>query len=177
MADHTAAGLRTAIKSLKDVVAPAIDQANPLAGEQLRMVCAYLALVAEQLPHRAARIRFELRSATRLADSLVPLAVACPARAREALDAALATARRLQAAVDADELEIEHATSGLNAAISTIVRTAGAADDAARREIERAVVFDSKALLDAHRTWYAPLGFESKSEQLPSLAAALAAAR
>ena len=177
MADHTAMGLRTAIKSLKDVVAPAVDPANPLAGEQLRMVCAYLALVVQQLAHRSERIRFELGSASRLGEALAPLAAGCSPKAAQALDSALARARQLMGAIDAPEIDFEDATSRLNAATSALVRTGAAADDETRRRIERAVVANSRAWLDVHRAWFAPLGFESTSEQLPSIAAALAAGR
>jgi len=177
MADHTAMGLQTAIKSLKDVVAPAVDPSNPLAGEQLRMVCAYLALVVKQLSHRSEKIRFELRSATQLAKSLAPLAARCSDEAAQALDSALVLARQLGGEIDAPEFDIEASTSRLNAAISALVRTAGTADEAARRDVERAVVAHSKAWLDVHRAWFAPLGFESRSEQLPSIVAALAVGR
>ena len=177
MADHTAMGLRTAIKSLKDVIAPAVDPANPLAGEQLRMVCAYLTLVVQQLPYRSERIRFELGSASQLAEALAPLAARCSAEAAQALDVALARARQLIGVIDAPEIDIEEATARLNAALSALVRTGAAADDETRRRIERAVVSNSKAWLDVHRAWFAPLGFESKSEQLPSIAEALAAGR
>ena len=47
--------LRAAVKSLTDVVAPALDPTNPLANEQLRLVCRFLEytrLRAAYLPER-----------------------------------------------------------------------------------------------------------------------------
>ena len=176
MADRTVAGLRASIKSLKDTVAPAVDPANPLASEQLRMVCGYLALVCEQLPQRAARIVFELRSAVALAEALRPLAARCDATIAAELQARCDAARRLQDDPDRIETEVERATEALNAATSALVRAAATADEAVRREVERTTLAHARHWLTVQRAWFAPLGFDLERATLPPLPDALRAA-
>lgn len=177
MADHTVMGLRTAIKSLQDVVAPAVDPANPLANEQLRMVCAYLGLVVQQLPYRSARIRSELLDALHLARVLAPMAQRCSAAAAQALESAIASSASHEMSVDPSECDLERTTARLNASISALVRTASTADASTRREIELAVVADARATLEVNRAWFLPLGFESPHAQIPSISDALASRR
>lgn len=173
MADRTVAGLRAAIKSLKDTVAPAIDPANPLANEQSRMVCGYLALVCEQLPQRSARIAFELRGAVALAESMLPLAAGCDDEIARTLATRCATARALRDDPERIETDVEHATQELNAAISALVRAAAGAGTELRRQVERAALTHAQAWLTAQRAWFAPLGFDLERAELPPLADAV----
>lgn len=175
MADRTVDGLHAAIKALQHTVAPAIDPANPLANEQLRMVCGYLAMVAGQLPLRAARIGFELRAAVALADALAPLAPRCD----EALAAELARHRDAGHELLDDpwrsEAATEQATAALNAAASALVRAAAAGADAElRRAVERCTLAQAGAGIAAQRAWFAPLGLDPERASLPTLADALA---
>lgn len=175
MADHTVTGLRAAIKALSDVVTPAVDPANPLAGEQLRMVCSYLSLVIDRVPLRSQRIDFELQCAKRLTQSLRPLAKGCDTEADAALQAALDAADSIErnAPAEADVLRI---TAMLNAAAASVVRAAGGADADTARKVERCVVTHSKDWLDLQRAWFAPLGSDSGAAELPSVEAALSVA-
>lgn len=164
MADRTVEGLRAALKALREVVTPAVDPANPLATEQLRMACGYLALVCEQLPWRSARIAAEGRSALALATAQQPLATGCgpdAAAAVAALNEAVSAARALHAQPGLDEDAWQRSTAALGAASSTLVRCASTADDDTRRRIERAVVAHAAAWLDMERAWYRPLGFDT----------------
>lgn len=185
MADNTVVGLRAAIKSLKDVVAPAVDNANPLAVEQLRMVCGYLAMVCERLPWRGERVRFELDHAIGLARELTEATGTDAGEAGLAMKAALLPANRLRQDPRARELDIESATAELNAAIAAVVRhrrgsgsesgDRSRVDDVSRQTVERTVLAHSKAWLDVQRAWFVPLGFDSESTSLPSIGDALSA--
>ncbi len=174
MSDHTTTGLRAALKSLKEVVAPAVDPANPLAVEQLRMVCSFLGMVCEQLPLRGERIRFDLRSAIGLAEALTPAAMACGDDVATALAAALTPAVALAAAPGAAEGDIQQATARLGAASSALIRASAGCDEHDRALVERAVLANAKPWLDVQRAWFAPVGFDSEASRLLTLAGALA---
>ena len=161
MADRTVEGLRAALKALREVVTPAVDPANPLATEQLRMACGYLALVCEQLPWRSARIAAEGHQALALANTLQLLAAGCDRTAAAALDEAISAAQALHAQPGLAEDAWQRSTAALGAASSALVRCASTADDDTRRRIERAVVAHAAAWLDAQRAWYRPLGFDT----------------
>ena len=173
MSDHTVLGLYAAIKALKEVVSPAVDTSNPLAVEQLRMVCGFLSMVCERLPYRSERIRFELRNAIALAQALSPNAAGCDREAVVALESALARGTAVIGNPDAIESDIQVATAQLAAATSALIRSSVDTDEAARRQIDRAVAANAKAWLDVQRTWFLPLGFDTEASALPSIAAAL----
>ena len=174
MSDHTVIGLRAAIKSLKDVVSPAVDASNPLAVEQLRMVCGFLSMVCDRLPLRSERVRFDLRNAIELGEALAGCAAKCDREAVSHLDKALQRGVSLMKDPDAVETDIQSATAHLSAATSALIRTSSAIDDATRRQIDRAVAANAKTWLDVQRAWFQPLGFDTEAETLPSLAVALA---
>ena len=62
MANHADNDFRAAAKSLLDVVAPAIDPANPLARQQLKLVVDWLDFYRSRLPYNQDRERLELDS-------------------------------------------------------------------------------------------------------------------
>lgn len=173
MSDHTVAGLRAALKALKEVITPAVDSSNPLAVEQLRMVCGFLSMVCDQLPYRAQRIRFDLQSAIQLAEALASTEGVAENDASDAQAKALTHAMLLQQAPDATEAEMCHATAQLAAATTAFVRASADADETVRRQVDRAVLAGSKTWLDVQRAWFEPLGFDSEARSLPPLAQAL----
>lgn len=175
MSDHCVMGLRAAIKALKDTVAPAVDPANPLANEQLRMVSAFLSMLAEQLPHRSMRIRCDLQSALALADAVLPHVQGSSIESVAALEAARTLARRVLAADDVAESEVEHAAGRVNAALSATVRALNECDATTRERVERAVVLHSKTWLDVQRAWFLPLGFDPNARTVPPIVTALSA--
>ncbi len=178
MIDQTDDGLRAAIKALDEVVAPALDAANPLAVEQLRLVSRFLGFVRSRAEWQLPRDRFELRHQLELArvlHGLAPAEGAVPAR--EGLAEAIAAASTLPMQPDAPQAALRAAIDALSAASSVLVRSVADAPEAVRRPIEREVVRASRSLLDAHRAWFLPMGFEPDASQVPSLPAALAAPR
>ena len=175
MSDHTVIGLRAAIKSLKDVVTPAVDPANPLAVEQLRMVCGFLSMVCDRLPLRSERVRFDLRSAIELGQALTPSAAKCDREAASHLENALARGTSLISDPSAAEADLQTVTAQVSAATSAVIRSSSDIDESTRRQIDRAVATNAKGWLDVQRAWFQPLGFDTEAETLPSLTVALAA--
>jgi hypothetical protein len=173
MSDHTVSGMRAALKALKDVVSPAVDPSNPLAVEQLRMVCGFLAMVCEQLPYRAQRVRFDLLSAVDLAQALASGIDLATLDRAEALPVALASAIALQRTPDASEADLQQATALLAEAIRNLIRESAEVDEATRRKLERVVLRHSKTWLDVQRAWFSPLGFDKEARMLPPIAVAL----
>lgn len=173
MADHTDNALRASIKALNDVVLPALDPADPLAMEQLRLVASFLEFLRGPLPYLHGRNRFELSAYLELGRRLLPEARLCSAEVVASLESGIAAGAALLMRADASIDAMQSATAELSAAISALVRVVASADDAVRHRVEQAVVSASKPLLDMERSWALPQGFELDAASLPPLASAL----
>jgi hypothetical protein len=174
MIDHTDDGLRAAIKALDEVVAPAIDTANPLAVEQLRLVSRFLGFLRSRIPYEHARARHELHHYLGLAQTLVTLAPNdAPVRSRDAIGAAIHSATPVLHEASASAQQIQSAIASLSSATSALVREVAVASPAVRAPIERAVVLAAQQLLDAQRAWFLPMGFEPDPRCVPSINEAL----
>ncbi len=170
--DRNEGALQAAIKALEQAVMPAVNPADPLAAEQLKLTIGYLKLLKGRLVHAEDRAHFELAHYRAMAESLQDEARAEGGEVARCFDAALALAA---AAVRATE--VRAAAADLAAAVSGLVRAAAAAPPDRRRRIERTVARDSRRWVEAQRAWFAPLGFELRPAQLPALEDALAPAR
>jgi hypothetical protein len=169
MTDHTTIALRAAGKALEEVVAPAVDSGHPLAAEQLRLVTGVLSFVEQRLGYHYARSLFELRHHLELAQTLSGHATACPPEISEALSAAVGQASPLVAEPCARTEDLQRVTADLAAAISALVRAAGAAGGTTSREVNRAVLAASRDVIDAQRAWFLPQGFEADPQLVPSI--------
>jgi len=168
MADRNEGALQAAIKALEHAVLPAVNPADPLAGEQLRLVMGYLKLLRQRLEHVEDRARFELEHYRAMAEALRDDARIQGGEVARRFEAALGQAGTAVGAAD-----VRAATAALAGAVSGLVRVAADADPERRRRIEHTVARLSKRWIDAQRAWFAPLGFELRPEQLPPLAEAL----
>src|SRR4051812_7816939 len=117
MADYTDNALLASIKALNEVVMPAVDPADPLAREQLRLVTGFLEFLRVRVAHLHERRRFEFQHQLALGRRLMPdAAVSAEVAAR--LSAAIVHAE----AVEADRKEsvdaLREATAELAAATS-----------------------------------------------------------
>lgn len=175
MADHTDNALRASIKALDEVVAPAVDAANPLAVEQLRLVSRFLGFLRSRLQYQAERERFELRHYLALANTLRGDAALCAPTCATLIGEAIDAGAMLVDRVDASTQDIRAAVDRLTAALGVLVRSVADADPALRQRVERAVVAASKSLFDVQRAWYLPIGFEPDPEQVPHIQTALSA--
>jgi hypothetical protein len=169
MADYTDNALLASIKALDNVVMPAVDPADPLAGEQLRLVSGFLKFLRIRLHHMHARQRFELHHNLALAQRIAADARLVSKEVSQRLDTAIEQADAVDRQRDAALVNIQAATSALCASISGIVRTVAQADPEIRRRVERQVLQGSKQWVDMQRAWFAPQGFELRPDELPGL--------
>jgi hypothetical protein len=176
MADTTDNVFLASIKALDKVVLPAVDPADPLAGEQLRLVSGFLKFLRSRVPHLGQRLRFELGHGLALARDVLPEARLVSDEVARRLDAAIDQATAAQAQASASEAQLRAATAALNAPVSVLVRLvgSGAVDAGLCRRVERKVVEGSKPWVDMQRTWFLPQGFELRPGDLPGLDEALA---
>ena len=172
MADRNDGALQAAIKALEHAVLPAVNPADPLAGEQLRLVVGYLKLLRQRLDYVEDRKRFELEHYRTLAEALQDDARTQGGEVAQRFEAALREVKAAERPCD-----VPAATAAVASAVSGLVRVVADADPERRRRIEQTVARHSKRWIDAQRAWFAPLGFELRPEQLPALADAKQAAR
>jgi hypothetical protein len=171
--DQTKNGLGAAMKSLQDIVAPAIAKDDPLATEQLRLVIDYLEFVRSRVDYLYHREQFELRHYARMARALsVPATTVDPALAAAIADAAVAADACAGRTAPTDE--IRDATAALAAGIRLLVRAAANADAATRKEIETTIVESSVERTAVERAWYLKQGFDQKAAEVSELAPLLA---
>jgi len=160
MMDHSDTTLRAAIKALDEVVAPAVDPADPLAGQQLRLVIEALRFLRDRLDYLHDRYRFEVRHHLALARSIADDAADCSPTAARALRDAIETGATVLERADARDPELRGASAALAAAIRMIVRDAAGAKDEARRRLEQRIVAGTRGQIVADRAWHWPQGFD-----------------
>ncbi len=161
-------------RALEDMILPAIDEANPLAVEQAQLVLRMLGLLRARatLLHPKARKELELnRSAA--------LAVAGPLRAldptvADRLEVEAGAAGHLLADPAATTDALNRSAAAIASLIGTAVGACGPRDDPAARQVERIAIDSQGALIDLHRAWFAPTGFDDTAH-LPPLDILLAA--
>jgi hypothetical protein len=147
--DHSDNALAAAMKALEEVVAPALDPADPQAAEQLVLVIDSLRFLRERLDHLHDRARFDLRHHLALARAISDDAP---------LDAEIAAATAVYERADARTPELRESAAELAAALRTVVRDT--TDDVTRRRIERRILEGSRERIQADRAWHLPQGFD-----------------
>lgn len=158
MSDITTNSLRGLVKTLNDVVVPAIPADDPLALQELKMVVRYLGFCRERVDHLYARARYELNFYAGLAAECgALLGTAAPALSRELAalnERAMALLREPGAAIGALRALAQEAMTRLSHLL-------GEVDDAeALAQVERAIVHGSAELTAFDRSWYLPLKLE-----------------
>lgn len=158
MSDVTTNALRGIVKTLDDVVAPAIPADDPLASQELRMVVRYLAFCLERVDHLYARARYELNFYAGLAAECGRLLG--PSGAETAGE--LATLHGVAKALLAEPGAAIGALRARAQEIMTwLTRLLGETHDAdALSKVERAVVLASAEITAFDRSWYLPLELE-----------------
>lgn len=165
--------LGAAVHALEEVVCPALDPGNPLASEQLRLVCRFLGLVRQRANFVTDLQRAELHCARDLAHRIAPHAQACPGDVREGLTAALQLAELLLIKTSPTVADLRHASQQLDAHVSCVVRCAAQFPTPARQAVERAILEGSRRVLDLRRAWLSPLGLDPEPSTVPALEAVL----
>ena len=151
--------LRAAIKSLSDIVAPAIDPKDALANEQLRLVIDYLRFLRERIDLLGHRDRLELRHQVDAARALLALNVADADTAAALGEATQAGAAEL-ARADSAPGGCKRAAAAVAAAIRDGIRRSQQWPQAARARWESCVIETSRERIAFEQSWYLPLGFE-----------------
>ncbi len=170
MIDHTDNDLRAAAKALRDVVAPALGVDNALAIQQLKLVIDWLDFYRSRLPlvqdRRALELSVQLQTARRIAPAMPPEDAVPLLTAIEAGAAVLA-------ALKVHPTQLQTVIAQLEEVISTAVQRSSELDPVQQQVIERAVIEDTRPLLDAQRAWFLPHSVEAAPELLPALEDAL----
>jgi hypothetical protein len=156
MSDITTNSLRGLVKTLNDVVVPAIPADDPLALQELKMVVRYLGFCRERVDHLYARARFELNFYAGLAAECgALLGTAAPSRELAALnERAQALLREPGAAIGALRALAQEAMTRLSRLLGEV------SDAQALAKVERAIVRGSAELTAFDRSWYLPLKLE-----------------
>ena len=162
MTDVTTNALRGIVKTLADVVLPAIPADDPLAQQELRMVIRYLAFARERVDHLHARARYELTFHSTLAADLADVLDGAGLPHGRALRDCAAGAKALLAEPGAAIGTLRQSNDAVTVQIGIVLRTV--TDMAVLSVLERKVVDASAEITAFDRSWYAPL----KLERFPS---------
>lgn len=166
MADHLDTAFRAAVSALRDVVAPSVDPANPLAREQLQLVIGWLDFARGRLPFLHHRNRFELAAHADMGDAV---RAALAGNGDASLSSAVDAARTLLANPAAGTTAIVAATNRLQDGIAAAARNAAELPAETCRAVEKSIVAHSKRILDAQRVWFLPQSVEPEPDKMPSL--------
>jgi hypothetical protein len=166
--------LSAARRSMEEMILPALDSANPLAREQAQLVIQALGFVETQLPHLHAKDRAEMLAYAAIAREVLAIDLtgadeAAVAALRHALD----EATRLEADVNPSSRDLQQGGRRLTDALSALVRSLGGVSKEGRLSVGKAVVAGSERVLDLHRAFFQPTGFDKAASALPSLATLL----
>jgi hypothetical protein len=185
--DHTDVALKSVVRALRDVVAPAVDPDAALAREQLRLAIDYLNFAITRVDYLYERAVFELRQHVDMAKTVRKLlagsAVAGSAAAGSAaagsrvagsaaadvLDGPLVRGENLVAATTPRIDDLRQASAALATGITAVIRELETSDKQLRSEIIRTVAVASKDRVAFERSWYAPLGIDPDRAEVPEL--------
>ncbi len=160
--------LHASIKSLTEIVLPAVDPANKLAVEQLQLAIGLMAMMEQRLPLEFKFNCDELRRLLDFADELKPQAGMHPAAAdfTAATAAGADVLRRAQASPE----EVLDAVRRLRATGAALAASAyrDNTDPTQRAAIMKSVLTLSREQLLRDRAWVSPQGWEGP-EALPPL--------
>ncbi len=166
MSDHLDTAFRAAASALRDVVAPSVDPANPLAREQLQLVIGWLDFARGRLPFLHDRNRFELAAHADMGDAVQ---AALAGNGDADLSPAVDAARTLLADPAVGTTAIVAATNRLQDEIAAAARRAADLPAGTGRAVEKSIVVHSKRILDAQRVWFLQQSVEPEPDKMPSL--------
>ena len=163
--------LRAMIKSLSDVVLPAVDENNQLAREQIQVAIGMLGLMAERLPMQ---FRYDCDELQRLIEFAATLSEQNTHSATGDEETALRReaddARAILARAQAGPNKVLGAIRRLresSAAVVTVRYRDGTS--AQRKALTLAVTGHAEAQLLRERAWVSPQGWEAEPARLPRI--------
>lgn len=152
--------LQVAIKALQDAVAPAVDEGNSVAKEQLQLAIGTLSIVRSRLPLERRYVRRLAEDAIGMGEKLSELLRKQSAQT-QSLKSALEEMRVALGDPEADTWEIEAARKGLNTVISETIEAVSLTP-----ELQAMVVRESELPINRERAWYVDSGFEQDKKSL-----------
>lgn len=165
------------IKSLADVVIPALDPNNKLAQEQSRLALGTLQVVLRHLPMQFRYDQLELGKLIGLADALC-LAKGAAGGPIRALTAQCDAARDVLTRAKTDPAELNDTVHSLRAAIGSFVDDAHAEGGTPYATLIRKIVLEAaREGVDRERSWVLPFGFEADPNAIRPIDALLPPAR
>jgi hypothetical protein len=180
--DHTDVALKSVVRALRDVVAPAVDPDAALAREQLRLAIDYLNFAITRVDYLYERAVFELRQHVDMAKTVRKLLAGSAAAgsaaagsrvagsaAADVLDGPLVRGENLIAATTPRIDDLRQASAALATGITAVIRELETSDKQLRSEIIRTVAVASKDRVAFERSWYAPLGIDPDRAEVPEL--------
>jgi hypothetical protein len=159
--------LVSAIKSLRDVVAPAVDPANKLAQEQVQVAIGLLNLLAQRLPQQFRFACDELQRLLELASSLHALVIAA---SNAALSETIALGADVLRRAQADPHELKTAIRALRETTSAridVLYHMASPDE--KSQLKKLVLDYSTEQLKRDRAWVITQGWEEHPEMLTSI--------
>ncbi|QHE84300.1 hypothetical protein [Hydrogenophaga sp. BPS33] len=163
MANHMDNGLGSVIKSLSDVVMPAIDPADPIAKEQLGLAIEFLAFLRERLDLVMPQLEYELDQNRALAHAALDIV---DAPRGQALAKAVSAVRDVHCGKSSAD-DLRQASRAIAEAVDELVRQLASDKSGLRARVERAVIERSAELLAFERSWYEPLAVDVDMGALP----------
>jgi hypothetical protein len=165
--DHTDVALKSVVRALSDVVAPAIDPNAALAKEQLRLAVEYLNFAITRVDHLYERAAFELRQHLEMAKAVRQVVAGLPVAA--VLDSPVVHGENLVSVTSLRIDDLRQASTALAAGITTVIRELEASDKQLRSDLGRTVAVATKDRIAFERSWYAPLGIDPNRDEVPEL--------
>lgn len=166
---RTDLALQAVLKSLTEVIAPAVDRGDKMAQEQIGLVVGLLTLISSRLPLAFAYDCDELTRLIELAKDIAPAAGSDALQ--RALDQGAITLERAKASPADLTGAIEHLRSAIGDAASTLPLSR----DTAARAAVRALLDASSAQLLRERGWVSMQGWENDPAALPDFETLLSA--
>jgi hypothetical protein len=167
MGDVTTNALRGLVKTLDDLVVPAIPEDDPLAFQELKLSIRYLNFARERVDHLYARARYELTFYSKLLGELIASLETAGSPEASKLADLQRRAQALLAQPGAGINDLRRLVQETTARISALLEAVK--DPAILPQLERAVVLASAEITAFDRSWYAPMKLERFPDQVRPL--------
>jgi hypothetical protein len=158
MSDVTTNALRGIVKTLGDVVAPAIPADDPLAFQELKMTIRYLSFCRDRVDHLYARARYELSFYEKLSADCARLLWPSEGKLANELTELCQTAQTQLAMPGVAIGALRERTQSLMSRLTQILSEI--TDSDALSNVEKAIVSSSAEITAFERSWYLPLKLE-----------------
>jgi hypothetical protein len=159
--------LQVVLRSLQEVVMPAIDPENKPANEQIGVCLHNLNIVRSRIPYQRRFVRAELRDSIGFIEQIIAVLKDSEQELQQQLKNVVSEAAAALADADIDTAELSDLVSSLRTLTSQSLQQLASHPDYG--VIERLGIELSEIQLSKARAWFINCGIESAPEQLPSL--------